>query len=131
MPYSFLSRFRIKPQRDAEFVDLIAEMEGHAAAEADTLAYKFYRLDQDGGYAVFESFTDEDADIFARLDAQGQQGLRPVARRRIELPVSLPTAGKDQRIIAGMLGRASAQHRAKREDLCAHVCVTSYSSSRV
>jgi len=62
MAYSFLSRFRIKPERDAEFVDLIAEMEGHAAAEADTLAYKFYRLDQDGGYAVFESFTDEAAD---------------------------------------------------------------------
>jgi autoinducer 2-degrading protein len=62
MPYSFLSRFRIDPARDSEFVALIAEMEANAAEEPDTLAYKFYRLDQDGGYAVFESFTDEAAD---------------------------------------------------------------------
>ena len=62
MPFSFLSRFRIKPERDAEFVALIAEMEANAAAEPATLAYKFYRLDQEGGYAVFESFTDEAAD---------------------------------------------------------------------
>ncbi len=62
MPFSFLSRFRIKPELDAEFVSLIGEMEAIAAEEADTLAYKFYRLDQDGGYAVFESFTDEAAD---------------------------------------------------------------------
>ncbi len=62
MPFTFLSRFRIKPERDAEFVALIAEMEGHAAEEPDTLAYKFYRLDQSGGYAVLESFTDEAAD---------------------------------------------------------------------
>ena len=62
MPFSFLSRFRIKPERDSEFVELIAEMEANAAAEPETLAYKFYRLDQDGGYAVFESFTDEAAD---------------------------------------------------------------------
>lgn len=62
MPFSFLSRFRIDPTRDAEFVALIAEMEANAAEEPDTLSYKFYRLDQDGGYAVFESFTDEAAD---------------------------------------------------------------------
>lgn len=62
MAYSFLSRFRIKPERDAEFVELISQMEANAADETDTLAYKFYRLDHDGGYAVFESFTDEAAD---------------------------------------------------------------------
>ncbi|WP_037500273.1 putative quinol monooxygenase [Sphingomonas jaspsi] len=62
MAYSFLSRFRIKTEHDDEFVALIDQMEAHAAAEADTLAYKFYRLDQDGGYAVYESFTDEAAD---------------------------------------------------------------------
>ena len=62
MPFSFLSRFRIDPSRDAEFVALIAEMEANAAEEPETLAYKFYRLDQDGGYAVYESFTDEAAD---------------------------------------------------------------------
>lgn len=62
MAFTFLSRFRIKPERDAEFVELVAQMEHHAAQEPNTLAYKFYRLDQDGGYAVFESFTDAAAD---------------------------------------------------------------------
>ena len=62
MPFSFLSRFRIDPARDAEFVELIALMEANAAEEPDTIAYKFYRLDQDGGFAVFESFTNEAAD---------------------------------------------------------------------
>lgn len=62
MPFSFLSRFRIDPSRDAEFVELIDQMEAIAADEPDTLAYQFYRLDQDGGYAVYESFTDEAAD---------------------------------------------------------------------
>lgn len=62
MAYTFLSRFRIKPERDAEFVELIDQMEAHAAREPDTLAYKFYRLDDSGGYAVFESFTNEAAD---------------------------------------------------------------------
>ena len=81
MPYSFLSRFRIKPERDAEFVDLIAEMEGHAAAEPDTLTYKFYRLDQDGGYAVFESFTDEAAD----KAHQGNPASAPTIAKMIEI----------------------------------------------
>ena len=62
MAFTFLSRFRIKPERDDEFVALIDQMEALAADEADTLAYKFYRLDDSGGYAVFESFTDADAD---------------------------------------------------------------------
>ena len=62
MAFSFLSRFRIDPKRDEEFVALIDEMEAIAADEPETLAYKFYRLDQDGGYAVYESFTDEAAD---------------------------------------------------------------------
>lgn len=62
MPFSFLSRFKIDPSRDAEFVELVDQMEAIAADEPDTLAYKFYRLDQDGGYAVYESFTDEAAD---------------------------------------------------------------------
>lgn len=62
MPYTFLSRFRIKPEREPEFVDLIDQMEAHVASEPDTLSYKFYRLDDSGGYAVLESFTDEAAD---------------------------------------------------------------------
>ena len=62
MPFSFLSRFRIDPSRDDEFVELVDQMEAIAAEEPDTLSYKFYRLDEDGGYAVYESFTDEAAD---------------------------------------------------------------------
>ncbi len=62
MPFTFLSRFRIKPERDGEFVELIERMEREVKNEPGTLAYKFYRLDQSGGYAVFESFVDEAAD---------------------------------------------------------------------
>jgi autoinducer 2-degrading protein len=81
MAYSFLSRFRIKPERDAEFVQLIAEMEGLAANEPNTLAYKFYRLDQDGGYAVFESFTDESADRAHQANPQSA----PVIAKMIDI----------------------------------------------
>ena len=62
MAFTFLSRFRIKTDRDAEFVDLIPQMEANAAAEPATLAYKFYRLDEPGMFGVFESFVDADGD---------------------------------------------------------------------
>lgn len=62
MAFTFLSRFRIKPDRDAEFVSLIPQMEANAAAEPATLAYKFYRLDDPGMFGVFESFVDADGD---------------------------------------------------------------------
>lgn len=81
MPFSFLSRFRIHPERDAEFVALIDEMEAIAAAEPDTLAYKFYRLDQDGGYGVFESFTDEAADKAHQANPKSA----PVIAKMIEI----------------------------------------------
>lgn len=81
MAFSFLSRFRIKPEHDAEFVELIDRMEAHAAAEPDTLAYKFYRLDQTGGYAVYESFTDEAADEAHRANPATQD----IIARMIEI----------------------------------------------
>lgn len=62
MAFTFLSRFRVKPERDAEFVGLIPQMEANAAAEPATLAYKFYRLDEPNMYGVFESFVDADGD---------------------------------------------------------------------
>jgi autoinducer 2-degrading protein len=62
MAYSFLSRFRIKPERDAEFVRLAREMEALAPHEPGTLAYKFYRLAEPHMFAVYESFVDEAAD---------------------------------------------------------------------
>jgi autoinducer 2-degrading protein len=62
MPYSFLSRFRIKPEKEAQFLTLVPQLEAISQREPWTLAYKFYRLDDPGMFAVYESFTDESAD---------------------------------------------------------------------
>jgi autoinducer 2-degrading protein len=62
MPYSFLSRFRIKPEKEAQFLALVPQLEAISQREPWTLAYKFYRLDDPGMFAVYESFTDESAD---------------------------------------------------------------------
>ena len=62
MAFSFLSRFRIAAGREAEFVALARQMEALAADEPGTLGYKFYRLAEPGGFAVYESFVDEAAD---------------------------------------------------------------------
>jgi len=62
MPTTFLSRFKVKPDKDAEFVELISAMEDNATREPDTLQYKFYRLEEPHAFAVYESFTNEAAD---------------------------------------------------------------------
>lgn len=62
MSWTFLSRFVVKPEHDADFAALIPEMEAIAAAEPGTLAYKFYRRSEPHSFAVFESFVDEAAD---------------------------------------------------------------------
>lgn len=62
MTWTFLSRFAVKPGRDADFAALIPQMEAIAAAEPGTLAYKFYRRSEPHSFAVFESFVDEAAD---------------------------------------------------------------------
>jgi (4S)-4-hydroxy-5-phosphonooxypentane-2,3-dione isomerase len=62
MTWTFLSRFRVKPEHDADFVALIPQAEANAAEEPGTLAYKFYRLAEPHWFAVFESFVDEAAD---------------------------------------------------------------------
>lgn len=62
MAYSFLSRFRIKPDRQVEFVALASEMEGLVHREPGTLAFKFFRLAEPDMFAVYESFVDEAAD---------------------------------------------------------------------
>lgn len=62
MTMTFLSRFKVKPEKDAEFVDLIQLAEANAADEPDTLEYKFYRLEEPHAFAVYESFTGPDAD---------------------------------------------------------------------
>lgn len=62
MAYSFLSRFRIKSDRQDDFVALARQMEGLVAREPGTLGFKFFRLDEPNMFAVYESFIDEAAD---------------------------------------------------------------------
>lgn len=62
MAFSFLSRFRIKPELEQDFIALTAKMEALAPGEPGTLAYKFFRLEEPGMFAVYESFVDEAAD---------------------------------------------------------------------
>jgi autoinducer 2-degrading protein len=80
MPVTFLSRFKIKPGREAEFIELIDAMEAIAATEVDTLQYKFYRLSEPGAFAVFESFTDEAADLAHQQNPQSA----PIIARMID-----------------------------------------------
>lgn len=77
MPTTFLSRFKIKPDTEAEFLGLVEQMEAVAATEPDTLQYKFYRLDEPRQFAVFESFTNEDAD---RAHQQNPESAETIAR---------------------------------------------------
>ncbi|ARR54500.1 antibiotic biosynthesis monooxygenase [Rhizorhabdus wittichii DC-6] len=62
MAYSFLSRFRIKADREDRFVALARQMESLVDREPGTLAFKFFRLSEPGMFAVYESFVDEAAD---------------------------------------------------------------------
>ncbi|WP_380875995.1 hypothetical protein ACFB49_06890 [Sphingomonas sp. DBB INV C78] len=62
MAYSFLSRFRIRADREAAFIALARDMENLVDREPGTLAFKFFRLGQPGMFAVYESFVDEAAD---------------------------------------------------------------------
>jgi len=60
MAYSFLSRFRIKPECEEEFVRTARQMEGLVDREPGTLAFQFFRLAEPGMFAVFESFVETD-----------------------------------------------------------------------
>lgn len=62
MAHSFIARFRIRPDKETEFIDLTREMEALAPSEPGTLSYKFYRLAEPGMFAVYESFVDAEAD---------------------------------------------------------------------
>ena len=61
---TFLSRFKVKPEKEAEFVDLVHKLTAAVREnEPGALQYQFYRQrDTDYGYAVFESFTDHEAE---------------------------------------------------------------------
>ena len=62
MAYTFLSRFRIKPDRQADFIALARQMEALVDREPGTLAFKFFRLEEPDMFAVYESFVDQAAD---------------------------------------------------------------------
>ena len=62
MAYSFLSRFRIKSDRQDDFIALAKKMEGLVVQEPGTLGFKFFRLGEPQMFAVYESFVDEEAD---------------------------------------------------------------------
>jgi autoinducer 2-degrading protein len=62
MAYSFLSRFRVKADREKDFVRMARMMEGLVDREPGTLRFQFFRLGEPGMFAVFESFVDEAAD---------------------------------------------------------------------
>lgn len=62
MAYSFLSRFRVRPDREQDFVHLALKMESLVDREPGTLAFKFFRLGEPHMFAVYESFVDEAAD---------------------------------------------------------------------
>jgi autoinducer 2-degrading protein len=62
MAYSFLSRFRIKQDAENSFIELAKTMESLVHLEPGTLAFKFFRLEEPGMFAVYESFVDEAAD---------------------------------------------------------------------
>ncbi|MGF7154860.1 putative quinol monooxygenase [Novosphingobium gossypii] len=62
MAFSFLSRFRVREDRQDDFITLARQMEELSRHEPGTLAYKFFRLAEPGMFAVHESFVDEAAD---------------------------------------------------------------------
>ncbi|API60316.1 antibiotic biosynthesis monooxygenase [Tardibacter chloracetimidivorans] len=80
MAYSFLSRFRIRPDREQAFIDLAREMESLVDREPGTLAFKFFRLEEPGMFAVYESFVDEAAD---KAHMETEHG-KPVIAKMLE-----------------------------------------------
>jgi autoinducer 2-degrading protein len=62
MACTFISRFRIKPEMEGEFIRLAGLMEEISKEEPETMAYKFYRLAEPGMFAVYESFITEAGD---------------------------------------------------------------------
>ncbi|MBS7670036.1 putative quinol monooxygenase [Croceicoccus gelatinilyticus] len=62
MAYTFLSRFKVRDDKQDEFIDLARKMEKQAPDEPGTLHFQFFRLGDPGMFAVLESFVDEAAD---------------------------------------------------------------------
>lgn len=78
MAFSFLSRFRVKPEKEADFLALVPQLEEVSRREPWTLAYKFYRLEEPGMFAVYESFVDESADLKHQQNPEGAALIEPM-----------------------------------------------------
>lgn len=63
MAFTFLSRFSIRPDKETEFIKLARQMMEISRDEPATLAYCFYRLEEPGMFAVYESFTTQAGDV--------------------------------------------------------------------
>lgn len=61
---TFIARMKVKPGKEEEFERIaLAMTEKVRALEPDTVAYEFFRLPaSERGYAVFESFSSEEAE---------------------------------------------------------------------
>lgn len=63
MSYTFIARFKVYEEKEAEFISTARELEQAVADnEPDVLYYKFHKLREPNSYAVFESFATEAAD---------------------------------------------------------------------
>ena len=71
MAYSFLSRFRIRSDREEAFVALARAMEALVAREPGTIGFRFFRLGEPGMFAVYESFVDEAAEAAHMANPEG------------------------------------------------------------
>lgn len=61
---TFIARMQVKPGKEQEFEELARQLTREVRAnEPGTLGYEFFRLPEtERGYAVFESFIDENAE---------------------------------------------------------------------
>lgn len=74
---TFLARMTVKPGMEAEFERLARELEEKVNAnEPGTRYYEFFRLREERGYAVVESFADEAAEE-AHMNSRYLQEIAP------------------------------------------------------
>ena len=61
---TFLARMKVKEGKEEDFIRLAKALtEKVVALEPETVAYDFFKLrDEERGYAVYESFTSEEAE---------------------------------------------------------------------
>jgi len=61
---TFLARMKVKEGKEEDFIRLAKELtEKVRALEPETVGYEFFKLrDETRGYAVYESFTSEEAE---------------------------------------------------------------------